>query len=63
MLHWNVAVLSGDENVKVGVESFDGLVGVVSIVVSGVMVSTVQACDAGLGSVLPAASVDLTSKV
>jgi hypothetical protein len=61
--HSKVAVLSGDENVNVGVGSLDGLVGVVSITVSGARVSTLHACVAGVGSVLPVASIALTSKV
>ncbi len=46
--HSNVAVPSGDENVKVGVGSLDGLDGVVFMVVSGATVSTVQLNDAGV---------------
>ena len=61
--HSNVAVPSADENVKVGVESLDGLVGVESSVVSGAAVSTVQLCVAGVRSGLPIESVALTSKV
>jgi hypothetical protein len=61
--HSNVAELSGDENVKVGVGSLDGLDGVVFMVVSGATVSTVQLNDAGVGSVFPKESVACTSKV
>ena len=61
--HSNVAVPSADENVKVGVESLDGLVGVESSVVSGAAVSTVQENDAGVESVFPAGSTARTSNV
>ena len=59
--HSNVAVRSADENVNDGVGSLDGLDGVVSIVVSGDMVSIVQEYESV--SELPAASDALTSNV
>jgi hypothetical protein len=50
-------------NVNVGVESFDGSGGVVSMVVSGAICSIVHVYVAGVGSVLSAVSVARTSKV
>ena len=49
--------------VKVAPVEFVGLVGVVSITVSGAMVSMVQVKLAGVGSVLPSESVARTWKV
>jgi len=61
--HWNVAVLSVDENVNVGVELLDGLDGVESSDVSGERVSIVQVNDSGVKSVLPIESIALTWNV
>src|SRR5918996_771903 len=61
--HWNVEPGWSAENSKSGVGSLDGSDGVASSVVSGAVVSTVQACEAGVGSGLPAASVARTAKV
>ena len=52
-----------DENANVGVESFVGPDGPLSIVVCGAAVSTVKLRDAGVGSTLPAGSVARTSNV
>ena len=57
MLHSKVAVESGLLNVKVGVLSLLGSVGLLSIVVSGAVVSTVNVLVFELTLVLPAASV------
>src|SRR5687768_1514289 len=61
--HWKVEPGSSAENSKSGVGSLDGSDGVASSVVSGAVVSTVQACCAGVPSVVPAPSVARTSKV
>ena len=61
--HSKVEPAWSDENVNVGVGSFVGPEGPLSIVVSGVAVSTVNARDAGVGSTFPAGSVARTSKV
>ena len=51
------------ENANVGVASFVGPEGPLSIVVCGAAVSTVKLRDAGVGSTLPAGSVARTSNV
>ena len=51
------------ENANVGVESFVGPDGPLSIVVSGATVSTVIVRMSGVGSMFPATSVARTSKV
>ena len=50
-------------NEKLAAGSFDGSVGCAVIVVSGEVVSTVQVKLAGVGSVLPAASIASTANV
>ncbi len=60
--HWNVDV-SLAEKVKVGVVSFVNAGGPESIAVWGATVSTANERLAGVGSVLPNASVARTSKV
>src|SRR5262245_40481391 len=61
--HSKVEPPSLEWNVKVGVASLSSAGGAESIVVSGAVRSTVQVCDAGEPSVLPARSVARTSKV
>ncbi len=61
--HWKPAPPSFDVNVNVGVASLVGPLGPLLIVVSGSTVSTVQVREAGLPSVLPAASVARTWNV
>ena len=61
--HSNVEPASSAENANVGVASFVGPDGPLSIVVSGAAVSTVKLRDAGVGSTLPAGSVARTSNV
>jgi hypothetical protein len=62
-LHWKLEPVADEEKVKVGVGSLVVPLGPPVIVVSGGVVSTVKLCEAGVGSVLPAGSVALTSKV
>ena len=60
--HWKVEFVSVAENVnEIAPATRAG--GVLSIVVFGAMVSTVQPRVAGVASVLPAASVAFTAKV
>ena len=61
--HSNVEPAWLDENANVGVASFVGPDGPLSIVVCGAAVSTVKLRDAGVASTLPAGSVARTSKV
>ena len=63
--HWTLAVSEAGSPAKVKVAWSVAMVpeGPESIVVSGGVVSTVKVRVAGVGSVLPAASVALTSKV
>jgi hypothetical protein len=61
--HWNVDGVSLDVNANVGVESFVGPLGPEVIVVSGAVVSAVNARVAGVGSVFPAGSVARTENV
>src|SRR2546422_10970569 len=63
MRHSKVVPLSEDLKVKLGVVSFEGSAGLVSMVVFGAVRSTVQVWLAGEPSVLPAWSVARTSKV
>jgi hypothetical protein len=63
MRHSKLEPLSEELKLKVGVVSFVGLEGLESIVVCGAVRSTVHVCEAGLASVLPAASVARTSNV
>jgi hypothetical protein len=62
-LHSKLEDPSLELKVNVALVSLVGSVGPESIVVSGAAVSTVQECEAGVGSVLPAGSVALTSNV
>ena len=62
-LHWKVEFASLEEKSKLGEALLDWLVGLVSMVVSGATVSTVQVVEGGEASVLPAASVAFTEKV
>jgi hypothetical protein len=61
--HSKVEPASLAEKANVGDVSFDGLPGWLVIVVSGALRSIVQVYEAGVASVLPAASVARTSKV
>jgi hypothetical protein len=61
--HWKLEPGSLEAKAKVGVRSLVGPEGPAVIVVSGAAVSTVKELVAGVGSVLPAASVALTSKL
>ncbi|HMJ94421.1 MAG TPA: hypothetical protein VK486_01120, partial [Thermoleophilaceae bacterium] len=61
--HSKVEPGSGDEKVNVGVESFVGPDGPLSIVVFGAAVSTVKLRDAGVASTFPAGSVARASKL
>ncbi len=61
--HSNVEPPSFESNEKLGAVSFEGSLGCAVMVVSGAAASTVQVKLAGVGSVLPAASVARTSKV
>jgi hypothetical protein len=63
MLHLNVDPGSLELKLKLALVWFVGFAGEDVIIVSGGVVSTVQVCAAGVGSVLPAGSVALTSKV
>ena len=58
--HWNVEPASPDENVNTGGLTLVGAFGPVLIVVSGSAVSTVQSRKAGVGSIVPAASMART---
>jgi hypothetical protein len=60
--HWKVLV-SVAWNVKVALVLLVGETGMLSMIVSGGVVSTVQVKLAGVGSVLPALSIALTWKV
>jgi len=61
--HSIVASGSSTVNVKVASGEFDGDDGALVISIIALVVSTVHVNDAGLGSVLPAASVARTSNV
>ena len=62
--HSNVAVESGDENVKLALAAVvEPAAGPVRICVSGAVVSIVQLELAGLPSALPAASIARTANV
>jgi hypothetical protein len=61
--HWNVEPDFVEVNAKVALVTFVGLLGLAVIAVSGAVVSTVQPYDAGVVSVLPAASLAFTWKV
>src|SRR5262249_54442877 len=61
--HWNVEPDSSDVKHQVGVASLLGDGAGTEVVGFGMIVSTVKVCEAGEGSVLPAASVARTSKV
>jgi ABC-type transport system involved in cytochrome bd biosynthesis fused ATPase/permease subunit len=61
--HSKVDPASVDTKLKVPAGLFVGLGGLAVIVVSGATVSTVQAKDAGVGSMFPAVSTARTSKV
>ena len=63
MRHSKVEPVSEELKLKLGVVSFEGSAGFVSMVVSGAVRSTVQVRVAGDESVFPAASVARTSKV
>ncbi|CAB4913578.1 unannotated protein [freshwater metagenome] len=58
--HWKVDPASVAENVTVAEVFFVAVAGAESIEVSGAVRSTVKVIDAGVASVLPAASVALT---
>jgi hypothetical protein len=62
-LHSNVEPGSSDENSKVGVASLTVPVGPESMLVCGLIVSTVKVADGGLGSRLPASSTARTWNV
>ena len=61
--HSNVEPAWLDESANVGVASFVGPDGPLSIVVCGAAVSTVKAREAGVASTFPARSVARTSNV
>jgi hypothetical protein len=61
--HWKVLGVSDELNVKLALALVLGLVGLEPIVLSGASESTVHVNDAGVASVLPAASVARTWKV
>jgi hypothetical protein len=61
--HWKLEPGSLEAKVKVGVRSLVGPAGPAVIVVSGTAVSTVKEREAGVGSVLPTASMARTSKL
>jgi hypothetical protein len=61
--HWNVEPASLAENSNVGVVSGLGSLGAESMLTLGADRSIVHVCEAGVASVLPTASVALTSKV
>jgi hypothetical protein len=63
MRHWNVALASGEEKLKVGVLSAVGPTGPAVMVVSGGIVSTVKLRLDAVWSMIPTWSIALTSKV
>src|SRR5919106_507091 len=62
-LHSKLEPPSEDVNEKLGSVSLEGSEGAAVMFVFGAVRSTVHVCDAGVASVLPAASVARTSKV
>jgi hypothetical protein len=62
-LHWKLEPGSVEVKPKLAEALFVKALGLLSIFVSGAVVSTIQVVEAGEASVLPAPSVALTSRV